>query len=144
MEQKDLNELVELLHNGKYSCVIANHGLVRTFQRRGVADLFDLLEHEPEYLKGAILADKVVGKAAAALMALGGVTIMHADVMSQPALTLLQEAQIEVDCPTIVPHIINRAGTGWCPLESASRDLHSTQEILDVVRLFISQQQQQA
>lgn len=61
-----MEELIDLLHSGGYSCVIANKGKVRTFTQRGVADLYDLLTQEPEFLKGAMIADKVVGKGAAA------------------------------------------------------------------------------
>ena len=60
-----MEELINLLHTGGYSCVIANEGKIRTFTQRGVADLYDLLTREPEFLKGALIADKVVGKGAA-------------------------------------------------------------------------------
>ena len=68
-----MEELINLLHTGGYSCVIDNEGKIRTFTQRGVADLYDLLTREPEFLKGALIADKVVGKGAAALMILGGI-----------------------------------------------------------------------
>lgn len=55
-----MEELINLLHSGEYSCVIANEGKVRTFTQRGVADLYDLLTQEPDFLKGALIADKVV------------------------------------------------------------------------------------
>ena len=67
-----MEELINLLHTGGYSCTIANKGEIRTFTQRGVADIYDLLTQEPEFLKGASIADKVVGKGAAALMILGG------------------------------------------------------------------------
>lgn len=51
--------------------MIANGDRIRTFTRRGVADLYDLLVQEPEFLHGASVADKVIGKAAASLMVLG-------------------------------------------------------------------------
>ena len=38
-----MEELINLLHTGGYSCVIANEGKIRTFTQRGVADLYDLL-----------------------------------------------------------------------------------------------------
>ena len=66
-----MEELINLLHTGGYSCTIANKGEIRTFTQRGVADIYDLLTQEPEFLKGASIADKVVGKGAAALMILG-------------------------------------------------------------------------
>lgn len=61
-----MEELINLLHSGGYSCVIANGDNIRTFTQRGVADLYDLLTQEPDFLKGASIADKVVGKGAAA------------------------------------------------------------------------------
>ena len=65
-----IEELIDLLHSGGYSCAIANRDIIRTFTQRGVADLYDLLTQEPDFLKGALIADKVVGKGAAALMIL--------------------------------------------------------------------------
>lgn len=43
------------------------NGHVATFDSRGVADLFNLLNDDPEFMQGADVADKVVGKGAAAL-----------------------------------------------------------------------------
>ena len=47
--------------------VITGFGEQMEFCQRGVADLWHLLNSSPELLKGAFVADKVVGKAAAAL-----------------------------------------------------------------------------
>ena len=77
-----MEELINLLHSGGYSCVIANGDNIRTFTQRGVADLYDLLTQEPDFLKGASIADKVVGKGAAALMILGGIRELHTDIIS--------------------------------------------------------------
>lgn len=53
--------------------MIAHGDCIRTFTQRGVADLYDLLVTEPDFLQSASIADKVIGKAAASLMVLGGV-----------------------------------------------------------------------
>ena len=81
MNQQQLKErlLVE-----QCSCVIYNQGEVRIFRERGVKDLYRLLKEEPEFLAGASMADKVIGKAAAALLALGGVREVFALVISLP------------------------------------------------------------
>lgn len=133
-----MKELIDMLHAGGYSCVIANGDRIRTFTQRGVADLYDLLVQEPEFLHGASVADKVIGKAAASLMVLGGVREVYTHTISQPALQLLQEAGVMVTCDEVVDHIINRDRTGWCPLEQASRDLHSAKEIFPVIEKFIA------
>lgn len=135
-----MKELIDMLHAGGYSCVIANGDRTRTFTRRGVADLYDLLVQEPDFLHGASVADKVIGKAAASLMVLGGVHEVYTHIISRPALRLLQEAGVAVSCDEVVDHIINRDHTGWCPLEQASRDLHSAKEIFPVIETFIANQ----
>lgn len=136
--------LIDMLHAGGYSCVIANGDRIRTFIQRGVADLYDLLVQEPEFLHGASVADKVIGKAAASLMVLGGVREVYTRTISRPALQLLQEAGVMVTCDEVVDHIINRDRTGWCPLEQASRDLHSAKEIFPIIEAFISKQRNNA
>ena len=92
--------------------MIANGDNIRTFTQRGVADLYDLLTQEPDFLKGASIADKVVGKGAAALMILGGIRELHTDIISSKALDLLRSSDIKVHFVQEVPFIWNRHHTG--------------------------------
>lgn len=130
--------LIHILHSGKYSCVIANDGSIRTFKQPGIADLYDLLQQDVSFLQGAIVADKVVGKAAATLMILGNIQQVYADIISQSALELLQNTDIQVDFGQLVPFIENRDKTGWCPLESACFEIKSTKDIFPIIQNFIS------
>ena len=114
-----IGELVRTLREGGHTLVVANGAQIRTFDRRGVADLHTLLTDGGEFLRGATVADKVVGKAAAALMLLGGVSEMHTEVISRPALDLLAGSGMRVGYEVEVPHVINRDRTGWCPLATA-------------------------
>ena len=139
-----MKALIDLLHRKGCSCVVAKGDDVRTCWQRGVADLYDLLTQEPDFLHGASVADKVIGKAAASLMVLGGVREVYTRTISQPALRLLQEAGVTVNCDEVVDHIINRTHTGWCPMEQASRDLHTAEEIFPVIKEFISNQRKNA
>lgn len=70
---QERRQTIELLHSARCSCVILKDGKPRLFRERGVKDLYRLLTTEPSSLAGAFVADKVVGKAAAALLILGGV-----------------------------------------------------------------------
>lgn len=134
-----LEDIIRLLHEGKHSLVVSN-GEVRTFDRRGVADLYALLREDSDFLKGASVADKVVGKAAAALMILGEVGELHADVVSRPALDLFADSGVRVSYGTEVPHIINRTKTGWCPLETCCRYCLTPQDCLVRIEEFITLQ----
>lgn len=93
-----------------------------TDRRRGVRPLMELLESGRD-LQGYCAADKVVGKAAAFLYCLLGVKALHAGVLSQPARDVLASAGIEAKWDTLVPAIRNRAGDGFCPMETAVWDL---------------------
>lgn len=129
--------LTDLLHAGHYSCVIRKGSDTRTFHRRGVIDIYELYQTEPSFLQGASIADKVIGKGAAALLVLAGIAHVYADVISTPALSLFRQAGISVDFGTEVPHIINRKGDGYCPLETACGGIESPQEMYPVIQDFV-------
>ena len=133
-----MENIIDMLHKGGFSCVMKNREEIRTFTQRGVADLYDLYQTEPAFMRGASIADKIIGKGAAALMVLGGFKAVYADIISTPALALLREAGVEVTFAQEVPHIINRNKTGWCPLETACDKLNSVEEMYPVIRDFIT------
>lgn len=132
-----MEELINLLHSGGYSCVIANKGKVRTFTQRGVADLYDLLTQEPDFLKGALIADKVVGKGAAALMISGGIKELYTDIISSKAMDLFRTSDVKVGFGQEVPFIWNRGRTGWCPVETMCSEEESAEAILPMIRDFL-------
>lgn len=132
-------DLFNILQTGHYSLVVRN-GETKTFTGRGVSDLFRLYGEQPAFLQEAEIADKVVGKAAASLMILGGVRRLQTGTISRLALDLLRKYPVEVSFKQEVPHIENRNKTGWCPLESRCRDLQTPQECLLAITDFINAQ----
>lgn len=56
-----MESIIDILHKGGYSCVMKNREEVRTFTQRGVADLYDLYQADSAFMKGAAIADKVIG-----------------------------------------------------------------------------------
>lgn len=130
-------QTVDLLFSERCSCVIRNGDDLRIFRERGVKDLFGLLRDDPAFLRGAFVADKVVGKGAAALMILGGVDALFAGVVSRAALELLDREGVHAEYRTVVPHIVDRAGTGICPVERACADCTSAAECLPRIEAFL-------
>ena len=131
------NDLIDILHEGHHSLVVAN-GDIAVFDGRGVSDLYSLLNDDPGFLDGADIADKVVGKGAAALMILGKAASVYADVISSPALQLLRTASIRVTFSTEVSNIVNRKGDGICPVESLCCDCATAEECLPLLAGFIN------
>lgn len=137
-------DLIELLRHGNHSLAVACGDEVHTFDGRGVSDLLRLLEEKSTLLPGASVADKVVGKAAAALMALGKVQEVYAEVISQPAFDLLTANGIQTSYGTLVPHIVNRAGTGLCPLETRCMDCVTPGDCLVRIKEFVAEMKSKA
>lgn len=134
--------LSDFLHAGGYTLALENLGRRVGFTGRGVADLRRLLREEPELLRGASVADKVVGKGAAALMLLGGVARLHADVISRSALRLLeiQTERPEVSYDTLTDGIRNRRGDGPCPVEALCAGTDDLKECYTLISEFTDRQ----
>ena len=71
-------------------------------------------------------------------MIVAGVSELHADVISRPALDLLAGSGVKVGYAEEVPHVINRSGTGWCPLETRCRALRTPEECVAQIRDFMN------
>jgi hypothetical protein len=134
-----MKQLINILHDEVLTLVIKSaDGVIHRFTQRGVKDLLTLVTENPAVLHDALIADKAVGKAAAACMVMGDVKHVHADVMSEPALALLQAHGIKAEYGQLVDHIINRAGTGWCPMEQLSRDIDDPATIIQKIKEFFN------
>ncbi len=130
-----LQTLVGILGREQCSLVMQDaEGHITRYYKPGVRDLDELLRHHPERLRGALLADKVVGRAAAAFMAVGGVRSVHARVMSRSAAALLQQAAIAYSYTELVEQIEQPADSARCPLEQIAAPCRSPQEIVDTLR----------
>lgn len=131
------DELIRILQDGNHSLVVAGDG-IRTFDGRGISDLYGLLTEHPGWLRGASVADKVVGKGAAALLILGGVRELFAGVVSTSALGLLKDSGTPVRFSQEVAHIVNRKGDGVCPVETLCKECTTAAQCLPLIREFVA------
>lgn len=84
--------------------------------RRGIRPLLGLIAAGAD-VRGGMAADLIVGKAAALLYALMGVRGVYARVLSEGGLAVLRAHGIAAEYGERTQCIINRAGTGMCPME---------------------------
>ncbi len=131
--------MIEMLDNHNVSCVIHNHGTMRTFTGRGISDLFHLYCDDPSFLNGAEIADKVVGKGAAAIMVLGKTAILHTHLISDSALEMLTKSGVAVFYDEKVPNILNRSRQDWCPVEKKLRNLSDAQACWPEIVAFVQE-----
>ena len=117
-----LEKAKELLESNGYTCVISDGTDVYTSTLRGVKPLVQFLENGA-IPSGLSAADKVVGKATAYLYVLLKVKELYSQIISEPALAVLQANGIRVQYGQMVPNIINRKGDGICPFEMAVMEI---------------------
>lgn len=129
----DLERANRLLTQRGCTVVLCRGEQVYTDTRRGVAPLLALLDGG-EDLQGFSAADKVVGKAAAFLYLRLGVTAVQGGVMSEPAYRLLTAHGVTVAYDTLTPAIRNRAGDGFCPMETVTLPLTDPAEAESAIR----------
>lgn len=115
--KEKLTTLAAELHDGISLAVQTAAGTVILLEGRGIMPLWRLYKEAPRAMNGALVADKVIGLGAAVLMVEGGVAACHAPAVSRKAFDYLKSHGTEVWADAVPEGIINRAGTGPCPLE---------------------------
>jgi len=112
----------KLIASGEYNCVVVKgRKIICAENCRGISLIMKLLKENK--LKNTFVADDIIGKAAAVIFTAGGVTACWGKIMSRPAFEWLQSHGVEVSYSTLTENIINREGTGLCPMESAVLDI---------------------
>lgn len=120
------------------TCVLTDGHYTYTSQLRGIRPLLELLD-SGKNLRGFCAADKVVGRAAAMVYCLMGIPLLHADVISQGALQVLQDHGIQTSYTRLVAGIRNRTDTGPCPMEQATVGISDPAQALIAIRNKLKQ-----
>ena len=134
-----LNKAKELLSEGYTLALVSEHETV-TSHARGVRPLLDLFDTGRDF-SAFFAADKVVGRGAAFLYVLLDVRELYAAVISEGALEILENAGVRVTFSTLVPRILNRAGDGFCPIETCVADVYSADEAVKTIKRTLAELQ---
>lgn len=128
-----LAEMKSLLERGEASCVAARDGvIVGRASGNGVAPALRLLDEGR--LARALVADRVIGRAAAAIMLAGGARRVHALVMGADARAMLAAAGVACTADRVVPRILNRDLTDGCPMEQTVEGVEDPAEMVAALR----------
>jgi iron complex outermembrane receptor protein len=109
-----------------------------------VRDLIWLLDNDPGRLKGSEIADKVIGKAAAALAVVGEVRRLYAAVLSERAVPFLDTYGIGYTFGELVPKIVIPEGDDRCPLEEIVLDAATPSEAEALLREHFRKMQERS
>ena len=134
MTDKNLNYIKEILLKENHTIVIMKkNASVITSDDRGVSPLIKLLKEDKLQLQDSIIADKVIGKAAAMLMIYGGVKEVYTPIISLPAIKIFNINNVKINYDKEVDRIINKKGDGLCPMETLCLDIDNPEEAFEVI-----------
>ena len=134
----NIYELKDILLKKNHTIVIyKSDASVVVSDDRGVAPLMKLLNEDKEQLRDSMIADKVIGKAAALLMVYGKVKEIFTPTISVPAIEVFKNHNVKITYDKIVERIINRKGDGLCPMETLCLNTDNPEEAFFKVNEFI-------
>lgn len=132
---KNLDTAIKILkENTEYTCVLCEGEDVFTSKQRGIGRLIDWVKAGNNF-NGFSATDKIVGKAAALLYVLLGVREVYGEVMSKKAAEVFEEYHVEHSCAVLTEAIINRKGTGPCPMEETVENIDDPKEAFKLLEL---------
>lgn len=104
---------------------------------RGVRPFVQAVMDLGEKLHGAIIGDRVVGRASAMLCIYSRAVAVYTPLVSDMAVAELQLANIELIADKRTPRILNRQGTDMCPFEKMTETLKSPDEVFRALVDFL-------
>lgn len=121
------------LKTGSDTLAVCLDGRLYTDTESGIKPLLKLIDSDLD-LRGACAADRIVGKAAAMLYVILGVSRVYAETLGKSGQAVFERYGISYEYDTLTDHIINRAGTDLCPMELAVRDIDDPEAALSAVK----------
>ena len=133
MSDTDLLEEMKTRLAMDSSVVVAKDGvIVNRGSGRGIGPLLEMLDAGS--LQGSFVADKVIGRAAAAICVLGGVRRVYAALMSADAADYLKSHDVAYAADKTVEKILNRDRSDRCPMEKSVDGKSDAAEMVAAVR----------
>ncbi|MBN2897876.1 MAG: DUF1893 domain-containing protein [Clostridia bacterium] len=117
--------------------IVKNGQLIFESKEKGIKPLYTAFTTIRAELAGAALVDRVTGRAAAMLSTGAKIEALHAKLLSERAIEMLEAAGVAYSYDKLVPYIKNRTQTGSCPVEQLSADVTDVQVLVEKIKGFL-------
>lgn len=110
--------LDELERTGSSLMIYSGGRLVFQSISKGIKPHLEAIERLGATLQGSVMADKIVGRAAALLILYSGASEAHAALVSTPGRQVLEQHGLPFTYAQETPHIKMEDGRIYCPFEA--------------------------
>ncbi|MBS6106220.1 DUF1893 domain-containing protein [Anaerococcus sp.] len=123
-----------LLENDYSIVLVKENEIVNTSRKNGLLPILDLYNNDKSILESAIVADKVIGKAAALILKEANIKELYAELISENAIELLDKTNIKYKYNKKVREIRNRDNTDICPMEELALESNNADELIKKIK----------
>jgi len=132
------DKAISMIRSGKATCVtVKKNKITSAASPQGIAHLIDL--YDKGILQGTFVADTIVGKAAAMIFTLAGVSGCYGQTMSVNGEKWLTDNNIPHTYDNKTEIIQNRKGDGMCPMEATVLNIDNPEEGLALLRATVKE-----
>ncbi|MGQ9478959.1 MAG: DUF1893 domain-containing protein [Thermoproteota archaeon] len=134
----DLEIAKKILTENDSSLVIVKSGeILYESGEHSIIGLVSAIDKKGARLKGASVADKVVGRAAAMLCQYAGFSSVYAKIISEKGYKVLRKKGINLEYDKMVSEILNRNRSDICPFEKLVAGCEDERECYDEIKSFL-------
>ncbi len=101
--------------------LIKKDKIVYRSKKQGLLPLIFCLKRNRQTMKGALVFDKIIGRAAALLLIYARVKKIMTPVITMQALKILRKNKTKVNYGKIIVKVLNKKGRDLCPMEKLSQ-----------------------
>ncbi len=123
--------LKQTLNDNNYS--ILTSGGYSSFES-GIRPVIVPMCEDLHFFQGQSVADKIIGKASAMLLALSGAKEVYTPVLSKAGKEVFDRYGIVCEYDTLADYIVTRKGDGMCPMEMTVRDIDDPKEAFEALK----------
>lgn len=137
---KDMEIAKKLLTEENLTMVVVKDGqVIFKSKDKGIKPIFILATEMREEAKGAILADRVIGKGAAVLSGYIGIKEIYSELISEVGVKVLEDYKIPHSMNGSCKYIKNRDKTDYCPIEKISMNIEDPIILIQSIKEFFKE-----
>ena len=115
----------EFEKSGYSFVLLKNEKIIYRSHAQGLKPLISCIKKYKKEMRGAVVFDKIVGRAAAILLAYAKVKEVWMSTISRSGKAYLTRNKVKIDYKNLTNCIMNRQGNDTCPMEKMSRKMSS-------------------
>jgi len=130
-----LNLARDIMQTSDSSVVVIKNSQILTKKKGdGIRPLIEAIEELDEQMQGAIIGDRILGKASALLCRYANASAVYSPQGTKTAIALLIIGGIPSQIEQMIPFIKNRFGDGMCPFEKMLENVTEPEEAYEILK----------